>query len=368
MKVRDICRAMEEIAPLSPAAEWDNVGLLIGDPAAPVRKMILCIDLTEAVVAEVSRAAAQMVMAYHPVIFKPISRLTPQACPSVFAAARKGLAVYSAHTALDVAAGGTNDVLAAALDLRDRRPLEPQADEGQCKIVVFLPVEELPTVAAAAFGAGAGVIGDYRDCSFFSHGIGTFCGGEGTAPAVGQPGRHEAVEEVRLEMVASRRKVAAVCQAVRQAHSYEEPAIDVYPLLARPGGLGPGRVGRLGRPVRLATLIGRVKKALGVSKVLLAGATKARQGRLVDTVAVAAGSCGSLWRAAVDDGASVYLTGEMRHHDALAASAAGLDVICVGHSHSERLTLERLAGRLGRMLPKLKVVLSRADRDPFDIV
>ncbi|MBN1943739.1 MAG: Nif3-like dinuclear metal center hexameric protein [Phycisphaerae bacterium] len=367
MNVRDICNVLGEIAPLSLAAEWDNVGLLVGDGRAAVRKILLCIDLTEKVLAEAVRVRAQMVMAYHPVIFKSVTRVTPEAAPMVFQAARRGIAVYSMHTALDAAEGGTNDVLADVLDLHDRKPLDPARRTDRCKVVVFLPAEDLSSVAGAAFAAGAGVIGEYRGCSFIGHGVGTFYGSEHSNPAVGQAGRHEAAEEVRLEMIAPTGRVEDIRRAVRGVHSYEEPAIDVYPLLDAPAGLGLGRVGRLAKPASLETLIRRVKRALGVSRVLLAGDGKNAK-RRIGVAAVAAGSAGSIWKSAAAAGATLYLTGEMRHHDALAAAEAGMSVVCVGHSHSERITLGRLAEALTARRPKLRVALAQSDRDPFEIL
>ncbi|MBN1554542.1 MAG: Nif3-like dinuclear metal center hexameric protein [Phycisphaerae bacterium] len=367
MNVRDLCNVLGEIAPLSLAADWDNVGLLIGDPRAAVRKMLLCIDLTREVLAEALRGRAQMIMAYHPVIFKNITRVTAEETPIVHEAARNRIAVYSTHTALDAAAGGTNDVLADVLDLQDRKPLDPAYDQAKCKIVVFLPAEDLSRVAGAAFARGAGVIGEYRGCSFIGHGVGTFYGSENARPTVGQARRHEAAEEVRLEMIAPKQRAADICQAVRAAHSYEEPAIDVHPLMDIPGELGLGRVGRLAKPANLDTILRRIKKALGLSRVLLAGDGKQAE-RRVGTAAVAAGAAGSLWKSAAAAGATLYVTGEMRHHDALAAAATGMSVVCVGHSHSERLTLRRLAETLTAYRPKLNVVLAQSDRDPFEIV
>ena len=381
MKVSRITSALESMAPPELAADWDNVGLLIGDPDAATGKMLMCIDLTDQVLAEALRIKAKMIMAYHPVIFRAVSRITPAASPVVYAAARHGLAVYCMHTALDAAPGGTNDVLADAIGLGHRQPLEPSVGEAQSKVVVFTPPHDLSAVGDAAFGAGAGRIGDYYDCAFFCHGIGAFCGAEGTHPEIGLAGRHQATEELRLEVVVPNDRLAAVCAAIREAHSYEEPAIDVYPLRDLPPGTGMGRVGRLHRPVTVKTLIARLKKATGVRRVLLAAsppptptkrASSAKpgdgQGALVTTAACAAGSAGSMFRSAIAAGATFYVTGEMRHHDALAAAAAGMTAVCLGHSYSERITLARLATRLGEELRGLDIVLSDADRDPFQIV
>jgi putative NIF3 family GTP cyclohydrolase 1 type 2 len=404
MNVADVAGALEKLAPLDLAESWDNVGLLAGDRAAGVRKLLLCIDLTEAVLHEAATLKAEMVLAYHPLIFKPIARVTAEQSPLVYQAIRRRLAVYCPHTALDAAPGGADDVLADVLGLVDRRPLLPIRRPGGYKVVIFAPAEAHDAVSRAAFDAGAGRIGKYYDCGFFGHGVGTFCGGPGTHPTIGQPGRREAVEEVRLEMLAPADRLAEVLRAARAAHPYEEPAIDIYPLQDVPEGCGSGRVGRLRQPATIESLVRRIKRAAKLSRVLIAqprgqgagmsvrrspsaraiaqpgaagpcvqaGDSPARRGggrgMLVTTAAVAAGAAGSRHEAALAAGASFLLTGEMRHHDALAAVAAGLTVVCLGHSNSERIALASLAQRLRTALPKLQVVRSQHDADPFQIV
>lgn len=373
MKVQDVVRALEAYAPVALAAEWDNVGLLLGDARSSVARILFCIDLTEPVLDEALACKAQMVMAYHPPIFKPVSRLTAAQTPVLYRAARAGLAVYSVHTALDAAPGGTNDVLAGVLGMTGARPLEPLTRQGQCKIVVFVPPDDLSRVAEAAFSAGAGRIGNYHDCAFFVHGIGAFCGGRGTHPTHGRAGRHEVGEEMRLEIIAPRTSAAAVVAAIRAAHSYEEPAVDVYPLDEFPEGCGMGRVGALERPASVDALVARVKKAVGLSKIMVARASRAgkaagKAGGKIVTAACGAGSCGNLYKHALAAGAGFYLTGEMRHHDALACAAAGMTVACVGHSNSERLALGALADRVKHILPKLSALVSRRDKDPFEVV
>ncbi len=368
MKVSQIAAALESIAPLQLAADWDNVGLLLGDGESEVRKVLFCIDLTAGVLDEARRTGAEMVVAYHPLIFKPLSRLTAAANPVAYAAARAGLAVYSPHTAMDVVPGGTNDVLADVLGLNNRRVLEPVTLRNQCKVVVFVPPADLSRVAEAAFAGGAGRIGDYFDCAFFGHGIGAFCGNDQSRPSVGANGRHEATEELRREIIAPRAKVSSVCEAIRAAHSYETPAIDVYALEEYPEDCGMGRVGRLDRPTSVDALVARIKKSLSVSRVQIApAATGGKKLKLVTTAACGAGSCGGLYRSAAAAGATLYLTGEMRHHDALAACAAGMTVVCVGHSNSERRVLQSLAQRTAECCKGLKAFLSKADRDPFEI-
>lgn len=366
MNVAQVASVLDKIAPPQLAAQWDNVGLLLGDPKAAVRKVMLCIDLTGQVLAEAIAAKANLVMAYHPPIFKPLPRVTAMATPVVYQAIRKNIAVYSMHTALDVVAGGTNDVLADAMGLGERCPLEIAARTGQCKIVVFVPPDSQAAVAEAAFDAGAGHIGNYERCAFGAKGTGTFFGTGEAKPVVGRALCQETVEEIRLEMIAPRSGAAAIVAAVRKAHPYEEPAIDVVGLEDYPAGVGMGRIGTLGRPVAVDTLVGRIKKALGLDRVQIARPVGRRAA--VTTAACGAGSCGPLFRAAVAQGAQFYLTGEMRHHDALAAAAGGMTVVCVGHSNSERVTVDRLRPMLGKLLAGVQVQCSRSDRDPFAII
>jgi dinuclear metal center YbgI/SA1388 family protein len=320
------------------------------------------------VLAEAAKAGATMVMAYHPVIFKPISRVTAETAPVVYQAARRGLAVYSMHTAWDSAPGGADDVLAEALGLTDCRPLIAASSARECKVVVFVPPADLAAVSEAAFEAGAGRIGGYSRCAFFSHGVGSFCGDASTHPAVGRASHHEAVEELRLEMIASLDRAAAVCEAVRSAHSYETPAIDVYLLTSFPAGCGLGRVGRLARPASLEALVARVKRAVGVRRALVARPSgRNRRGR-IGLAACGVGAGRGVVCPAMAAGARLFVTGEMPHHDALTAAAAGMAVLCLGHSHTERIALTRLAEQLAMAAPKLKVIRSAQDRDPYEII
>jgi hypothetical protein len=232
--------------------------------------------------------------------------------------------------------------------------------------VTFVPAGDVQAVSEAAFQAGAGRIGQYEQCSFRTAGTGTFRGDETTNPTIGRAGRLEQVEELRLEVVCPAPRVAELCRAIRRAHSYEEPPVDVYRLEPRARG-GLGRVGDLAEPADLDEIVRRVKRGLGVGGVLLARAPGRSDG-LISRGACCAGSCGSLFLQAARRGAQVYLTGEMRHHDALAAAAAGMNVICVGHSNSERRCLPALADMLIQHLPELEVVVSDADVDPFQVV
>jgi dinuclear metal center YbgI/SA1388 family protein len=358
-----VLKVLEDIAPTRLAQSWDNVGLLVGDPARTIAAAFLCVDYTPATAAEARAMGCDLVVAYHPPIFHPIKRLT---APSlIFDAIEQRIAIYSPHTALDVADGGTNDMLADALGLADRRPLRTSsATPTQCKLIVFVPPDHADAVAKAIFDAGAGQIGDYSCCSFRSPGVGTFFGRQGANPAVGQAGRLERVDELRLETLVPLDRVTQVVGAMRSVHPYEEPAFDLVQLAPLPAGVGIGRIGRFDRPVATRDLIERVKRELGLSHLLVAGPTDGQ----IATAACAAGACGDLLDDALRQRAWLYLTGELRHHDALRAAHSGMTVVCTLHSNSERAVLKRLATRLAAAVPQIAVHVSQADRDPFNVV
>jgi dinuclear metal center YbgI/SA1388 family protein len=363
MLLRELIAVIEELAPTRFAESWDNVGLLVGDPSRPIASVLFTIDYTAAVAAEARERRCDCVISYHPPIFEALKRIT---APSlVFDAIRDGVAIYSPHTALDVADGGTNDMLADALGLKDRQPLRPaKVSPAHCKLVVFTPPNAVDKVAQAIFSAGAGWIGNYSSCSFQTPGIGTFFGQPGASPTVGQPGRLERVDEIRLESLVPLTKIDAVLHAMRAAHPYEEPAFDLLALHSSPDGRGMGRIGAFAQGTDRATVIDRIKRELDLPHLLIAGPTTGPAAR----GACCAGACGELLNDALAQNTDLYLTGEMRHHDALKGAARGMTVICTLHSNSERKVLARLSTRISEKLPDLAVHLSRADRDPFQIV
>lgn len=364
MLLQDLVAALNDIAPTRNAESWDNVGLLAGDPAQAVTKVMLTIDYTGDVAAEAEAAGCDAVVAYHPPIFEPLKRLA--AGSVVFDAIRRGVAIYSPHTALDVVDGGTNDMLADVLGLPpERSPLRlAQTKASQLKLVTFVPEKDAERVSRALFDAGAGRIGAYTHCSFQTKGTGTFFGEEGkTNPTVGESGRLERAEELRIETVVPMSKVEAVIRALRKAHPYEEPAFDLNQLAAPPEGLGQGRVAAFDKPVERAELFGRIKRGLDVDHLLVAGPADGPAKR----AAVCAGACGDLLDDAMEQKADLYLTGEMRHHDAIKAARAGVTVVCVLHSNSERAVMRRLKSRLEQALPGLTYLISEADRDPFEV-
>lgn len=365
MRVRELVDVLERLAPLRYAESWDNVGLLVGDREAEVGRVLVTVDYSAAVAEEAQATGASLVVSYHPPIFGGVKRV-PHDAPWADAI-RRGIALYSMHTALDVVRGGTNDVLAdvCGVSAERRRPLRDFAGkDASMKLVTFVPVADVERVSEALFAAGAGRIGAYSRCSFRSSGTGTFFGEEGTKPVVGEAGKLETAEEVRLETVVPAARLTAIVEALRASHPYEEPAFDLVRLAAPPEGVGLGRVGPLAAPVPRRALVEQVKRELGLAHVLVAGPLDAD----ASCVAVAAGAGGELLGDALAARADVFVTGELRHHDALRAAARGTTVIAALHSNSERRAVRAFAKTLAEAASGVDVTASVADADPFLIV
>lgn len=367
--IGDIETVLNTIAPPRHAEHWDNVGLLAGERREACRGALLCIDLSPAVLDEAQAAGANLLVCYHPPLFKPVSRLRaeqPGAESLLWRAIRQGCAIHSPHTALDAAQGGTNDVIAELCELVDIRPIDFAAGgPAGCKIAVFVPPGSVEPVAEAMFAAGAGWIGQYHHCSFRLAGEGTFWGTEATNPAIGEAGRLERVAEIRLEMVCPSAVLPEVIGALRASHPYEEPAFDICPLQAAPAATGMGRLGRLRIATTADELARRLARAVDSDITTLAGDVSA----MVQTVAVVVGSAGKWALEQRRFGqADALVTGELKHHDARAYAAAGKVVISLGHWASERPALRPLASRLSAAVPGLPVQVSTADRDVWTAV
>jgi dinuclear metal center YbgI/SA1388 family protein len=354
---------LERFAPLDLAAEWDNVGLLLGDRGARVRRIMTCLTVTPDVAEEAVQEKAQLIVSHHPILFRPVKRLTA-AHPEgrmLLDLIRARVSVYSPHTAFDNTAGGINELLARRLGLVEVGPLRRREGTRQCKVVVFVPEADLARVSDALFAAGAGHIGQYSQCSFRLAGTGTFFGSDATNPTIGQKGRREEVSEWRLEVVCPENGVERVIAAMRKAHSYEEPAYDVYPLRPGVSPLGEGRLGRLPEAQPLRAFSQTVKTALSAALVQTVGSLD----EPVERVAIVCGAGGELMSAALRSRADVLLTGELRFHDYLAARSEGLALCLPGHYATERCGVEELAGRLHEKWPDLEVWASRRECDPI---
>jgi dinuclear metal center YbgI/SA1388 family protein len=365
MKVKDIAATIQAIVPLELAQQWDNVGFLIGDFEREAKNILLTIDVTEDVVAEAKKLKTDLIVSYHPVIWDGLKRITAHG-PSrtVYDLIQNGITVFSIHTALDSAIGGVNDGLAKIIGIENAKPIgdyvEYPASENY-KLIVFVPVESVGSVSTAVFAAGAGSVGNYSNCSFQTEGTGTFLPLQGAQPAIGEKGKLEKVPEVRFETIVPEENLDKVVAAMKKAHPYETPAFDIFRLNSSASRFGLGRIGKLNQPLFVKQIISRIKKHTGAKAFGVVGNEK----RLLKTAAVCAGSCGKIVNQVIAAKADLYVTGELKHHHALAAQEAGVTCICLSHTVSERFFLKKLARQLQSRLEQVIIKISKKDADPF---
>ena len=309
-----LIEGLEEAYPPALAESWDSVGLVCGDPEDTVAKALVCVDVTDAVVDEAIDSGAGLILAHHPLLLRGVTTVaadTPKG-RLLHRLIRAGCALYSAHTNADKARPGVSDALADVLGLVDTVPLQPEPAAPLDKWVVMVPEGNAEQVSEAMFRAGAGSIGEYRDCMWSVVGTGQFLPEEGATPAIGAIGDLERVDEARVEMVAPRTRRRDVLAALRRSHPYEEPAFDVFAQVALDSDLGLGRVGTLPEPMPLREFVSHVGRVLPSAPwgIRAAGDPDTRVG----TVAVCGGAGDSLIGAAIASGADVYLTADLRHH------------------------------------------------------
>jgi dinuclear metal center YbgI/SA1388 family protein len=368
VRLADVIEVLDEAYPPRLAQSWDSVGLVCGDPDDALDSVTVAVDATPAVVDEVPEAG--LLLAHHPLLLRGVDTVaasTPKGA-LVHRLIRSGRSLFTAHTNADSASPGVSDALADALGLTVEAALEPLTAAGDLdKWVVYVPRENAEAVQEAVFEAGAGHIGDYSHCSWSVGGIGQFLPHEGAAPAVGSVGSVERVAEDRFEVVAPARARGAVLAAMRAAHPYEEPAFDIFALVAPPSDAGLGRIGTLAQPEPLRRFVSRVGAALPQTSwgVRAAGDPDMP----VSRIAVCGGAGDSLLAAAAGADVHAYVTADLRHHPADEhRRASDVALIDVAHWASEFPWCEQAAGilrsRFGAALP---VRVSTSRTDPWNV-
>ena len=363
MVIADLLCVLERLAPSHLAESWDNPGLQVGDKAAPVRSVVVALELTDAVLAEAVAAGHDTVLTHHPLLFAPVRSLVeshPRERLLRHLVAR-GMNLVACHTNLDAAPGGLAEIAAQALGLREQTPLV-EASAGWFKFVGFIPREAVDSVAAAVFAAGAGGIGNYSDCAFATEGTGWFTPGVGSDPAVGEVSRPERAPEVRWETVAPKARLKAVIRAFVAAHPYEEPAFDLYPVDDVLPRAGLGRMGSLPRGMSLRSLAEKVALVYESPAVAWSGDGDTVVRRVAVMPGSGRGSLGS-----VAGRCDALITGDLSYHDSEQAAANGLSLIDVPHGDLEWWAFKRWARSLQKELQGsgVSIAISKEWRVPW---
>jgi dinuclear metal center YbgI/SA1388 family protein len=345
----DVLAVLDRLYDPAWAESWDAVGLVTGEPLQPVRRILFAVDPMRAVVDEAIDGEFDLLVTHHPLLLRGVNSVaatTPKG-RVIHDLIRSGTALHVCHTNADNANPGVSDALAAALGLTDTRPLKAMPAEPMDKVVVYVPVDETQAMIDALAAAGAGRIGDYDRAAWTSTGEGTFRPLSGANPSIGQVGEIEVVPESRVEMVLPRNRRRAVVEALKAAHSYEEPAFDLLELASLPSRLGGGRIGVLAQPVPLKEFAQLVAGSLPRTEhgVRVSGDPE----RTIQTVAVVGGAGDSEFDRVRAAGVDAYVTADLRHHPATEARAydEGPALVDVAHWASEWPWLkdaERLLG------------------------
>ena len=360
VKIKDIANALEMFAPLPLQDDFDNAGLQIGLTDAEVTGVLLCLDVTEAVVDEAVALGCNLIVSHHPIIFKPLKRITGSTYVErcILKALANNVAIYSAHTNIDNAPGGVNYRIADILGLKNVKILVPKED-ALLKLAVFVPVAHVDAVRDALFAAGCGKIGNYGSCSYNLNGYGTFMAQEGCTPFCGTIGELHRENEVRIETVMPSYIKNRVIKALLDAHPYEEPAYDIYTLKNSWENVGTGVIGELPEECDEAEFLSVVKEKFAVGCVRHTPLL----GRKIKRVALCGGAAGSFASAAMSAGADIYITGEARYHD-LFSYAGKMTVAVIGHYESEQYTMDIFSEIISGKYPALKVLKTKVDTNP----
>ena len=340
--VQDIQNIMEHWAPKEIAWKDDNPGLQCGDPSARVKGILVTLDVTERVIEEARRTGANLILSHHPLVFKPLRSVSTgnEIGRCIRALAKNDITLFSAHTNLDFARGGTSFALAEKLGVGDIRFLAMPYHVRK-KIVTFVPASHVQAVAEAMAEAGAGIIGNYDRCSFRTEGIGTFRGNASSHPTLGSRGRDETVREVRLEMLLPTWHVEKVIAALLRTHPYEEVAYDLYPLENRDDRYGMGVIGTLSRPMKAKAFLALIKKRLATRALRATGDLNIT----IRRVALCGGSGAELIDEAIRQKADVFVTADVKYH-AFHHAAGKITLVDAGHYETEYPVVGAMTGRL----------------------
>ncbi|WP_410514482.1 Nif3-like dinuclear metal center hexameric protein [Paenibacillus sp. BR2-3] len=365
-KGQTVIQYMEQLAPKHVAEEGDKIGLQLGTLQKEITGVLVALDVNDEVAEEAIALGCNLIIAHHAIIFRPLQGIqTDTPAGKLYEKLIKNdIAVYISHTNLDVTEDGMNDWMAEALGIENGAPIKDIHTEQLSKLVVFVPKDHHQKVLDAILNAGAGRIGNYSHCSFNIEGYGTFIPQEGTNPFIGEQGKMERAEEIRIETIVPLGIRNKVVQAMLKAHPYEEVAYDLYSMDLKGRSFGLGRVGKLAEPVTLGQFVDRVKSGLDVDKVRVVGDLD----RPIRKAAVLGGSGGKFYNSAIFRGADVLVTGDIDYHTAQDALLAGIALIDPGHN-AEKIMKEKvrewMAGKLAEHKYGTSVHASKVNTEPF---
>ncbi|MGC8652711.1 MAG: Nif3-like dinuclear metal center hexameric protein [Candidatus Kryptoniota bacterium] len=360
MKVYEVINRIENSLPIRVVEDEDNVGLIAGSYNIECTGLFVTYELNYEAIERAVQSNANLVVTYHTPIYKPTKKLTSSddSANYLLYALNKSLNVYSVHTAIDISREGINFDFGRRLGLKKMKFLSPLTNR-MYKISVFVPSTHVSGVRDAMSAAGAGVIGDYVNCSFESKGKGTFLATGSAHPFVGVVGVPEETDEVKLEMIVDRSLLHSVLSAMVSSHPYEEVAYDVYPLANPSPNYGFGVFGELDKELDLISFLSEIKEIFDLKHLVYS----AHPGRTIKKVAFCAGSGMSFYRDALKSGADIYITGDVRYHDFRQSLESKMILVDATHYGTEKYVPELLSNLMLKIFgPDLPVTSHRQER------
>ena len=360
MIIQEVINHLEEFAPLAYAEDFDNVGLLVGNKNNELTGILVTLDTIEEVVDEAIQNNCNLIVSFHPIIFKGLKKITGKSYVerTVLKAIKNDIAIYAIHTALDNAMEGVNDAICQQLELVNKQILIPQKQTIK-KLTTFVPVKEAEKLRMALFNAGAGNIGNYTHCSFNSEGIGTFNGNENSNPTKGAKGDIHKEQETQITVTYARHFESNILKALFESHSYEEVAYEITTLENTNQHIGMGMIGELKNSMDEKHFLNFVKTKMNTPLIRHTSLL----GKNIKKIAILGGSGSFAIEAAKVSGADAFLTADLKYHDFFTAENQLL-LLDIGHFESEQFTKNLLVAFLIKKITNFAVVLSKTNTNP----
>ena len=360
MTVQDVINHLEKLAPLAYAEDFDNVGLLVGNKSMKISSILVTIDTLESIVDEAIEKNCNLIVSFHPIIFKGLKKLTGKTYVErvVMKAIKNDIAIFAIHTALDNALQGVNDMICNQLELGNRHILIPQTETTK-KLTTYVPKAEAEGVRNALFNVGAGNLGNYNDCSFNVEGIGSFKGNENSNPTKGNKGDIHFEEETQISVAYEKHLELKILQTLFKIHSYEEVAYEISTLENKNQNIGIGMIGELKVNMSENKFMTYLKSKMKTEHIRHSNFLN----KPIKKVAVLGGSGSFAIQAAKSSGADIYITSDLKYHDFFTADNT-IVLADIGHYESEQFTKNLLVAYLTKKITNFAVILSKTNTNP----
>ena len=360
MIIQDVINHLEDLAPLAYAEEFDNVGLLVGNKTTKVTGILVTLDTLEAVVDEAIEKNCNLIVSFHPIIFKGLKSITGKTYVErvVLKAIKHDIAIFAIHTALDNALQGVNDMICNQLELTNKHILIPQTTSIK-KLTTYVPKSEADVLRTALFQAGAGSIGNYSECSFKIDGVGTFKGSEGSNPTKGETLKTHFEAETQVNVIFPKHLESKILKTLFRTHSYEEVAYEIVSLQNKNQHIGMGMVAELDNAMSEIDFLNYLKQKMNTEHIRHSNLLN----KPIKKVAVLGGSGSFAIQDAKASGADAYITADLKYHDFFTAEK---DILLadIGHYESEQFTKSLLVAHLTKKITNFAVVLSTINTNP----